>query len=796
MNIFTKTFFLIACMGLLAGGLQAQDTTPHKKVTLRVFGLSIANPTARDSAEWNVVQVFRKRFPWIELESAQGIRVEGVGDEVGPLMMIAGGIAPDVLRLNFHMMDGYVRQGFLYPLDEFIDKERAKNPAAFNNRLLPSIEKAVKRKNPDGSTHYYAMPTKLLFTGLYYNKALFEKAGLPMRAPLDWKELEEFCRKIQASTPGAYGLVLLKGGQASWHLMNFLWSAGGDVVKEVKPGEWTAVFNSPQAAEGYEFYYKLVEEKLATRLDEQFVSLSDPHTEEKTGMIFGYIGDVLSRDPNKWSFGPVPTGPTGLRGAEVNANLYGMFSGVKDPELRQAAWEFINFMGSDEAQRIRVQSLIDVGSASTVNPLDLKRFGFSEYLQLTQPGLVEDFTEAVKTAQPEPYGKGCDVAYVEMTYPLDEILHSPEIATAWKDGNKKEVRAEIQKILDRAVAITNERMIGYIAPQEMRKRRIVATIVVSAIVLFFLIVGFFIIRTFQAVGAATARTRGKQIYLAWLILLPALLLMAMWSYFPLLRGIVIAVLDYQLVLKSTFVGIDNFAIVLFDSRFWESLVATVHYAAWMLTIGFFTPIGLAYLLHITPRGTIIYRTVYYIPALLTGTAVFVLWKNFFSPTGLMNTFLNLVHIPLKVDWTDDPALAMISCVLPTVWASAGPGCLIYLAALKTIPEEQFEAAEIDGAGFFAKTRDIIYPALKPLILINLIGAFIVVFQTSQNILLMTAGGPNRATEVTSLKIFYEAFFRLQFGTSTAMAWIIGSILVGFSIIQLRRLSQMEFKTAK
>ena len=134
-------------------------------------------------------------------------------------------------------------------------------------------------------------------------------------------------------------------------------------------------------------------------------------------------------------------------------------------------------------------------------------------------------------------------------------------------------------------------------------------------------------------------------------------------------------------------------------------------------------------------------------------------------------------------------------MLPGVWAGAGPGCLIYLAALKTIPEEQFEASEIDGAGFFNKTIHIVIPALMPLIVINFVGAVMAAFQASQNILIMTAGGPNGLTEVAALRIFYEAFMFLHFGPATAMAWILGSLLVGFALVQLKRLSRMEFKSS-
>jgi ABC-type sugar transport system permease subunit len=254
-----------------------------------------------------------------------------------------------------------------------------------------------------------------------------------------------------------------------------------------------------------------------------------------------------------------------------------------------------------------------------------------------------------------------------------------------------------------------------------------------------------------------------------------------------------ALLDYQLLLESTFVGIDNFANVLYDLRFWKSLLATVHFAFWLLTLGFFAPILLAYLLHIAPKQKLLFRTLYYLPSLLSGAALYVLWKQFFSRNGMVNELLALVGINVQRAWPDDPVLAMLSCVIPTVWAASGPGCLIYLAALKTIPEEQFEAAEIDGASFFSKTVHIVFPGLKPLIIINFVGAVAGAFHSSQNILIMTGGGPNGATEVASLRLFYEAFMFLNFGPATAMAWILGAMLIGFTLIQLRRLSRMEFK---
>jgi len=126
------------------------------------------------------------------------------------------------------------------------------------------------------------------------------------------------------------------------------------------------------------------------------------------------------------------------------------------------------------------------------------------------------------------------------------------------------------------------------------------------------------------------------------------------------------------------------------------------------------------------------------------------------------------------------------------WAGAGSACLVYLAALKGIDDEVYEAAEIDGAGIWSKVFHITLPSLKPLLIINFVGAFIGAFHGMGNILVMTGGGAN--TETAGLHIFYKAFIFLQFGPATAMAWVLAFLLIGFTVYQLRILANLEFKT--
>lgn len=780
---------------LFLGLLPFVQISASESVVIRVAGLPSASSTnPADIAEYRVLQAFKKKYPHIEVRPAIGLQIEGLGAEITPLMMIAGGISPDVLYVNFRKIDSYVRQGFLYPLDTFIAEQEANDPLWLKKRVFPQVEPVIRRIGPDGGEHIYAIPIQYSVMGLYYNRPLFRRAGLPMRAPKDWDELIEFSKKIMALDPKYHGLFLNTGQLASWNLMNFLWSSGAQAVEEVSPNEWRAVFNSEEAVTAFEFYYRLAEaEKLAVR--GSMSQMLSSGAMRNVGMQFAYIGSTITLDPNIWGFGAVPTGPSGIRGSEINARMMGIFSGVKDPAKRRAAWDLINFLSSDEVQRIRTDTLIEMGLVNQINPVDLRKYGYESFLGLSEEGLEEEIIKATEAAQPEPYGKNCNLVYIELTYPLDQILLSSTVAQAWKRGNREGVRQEIARILDESVSKTNERMLGVVPPEIMHIRRIVAWVLVVGLLVGFGFVGKEMLRTFSQVGKATTKVRGVQKYYAWGLLLIPILLTLTWQYIPLARGAGMALLDYQLILKSTFVGIDNFANVLFDARFWNSMGATLHFAFWFLTVGFATPILLAFLLHLTPRHRLIFRTIYYLPALLSGAALFVLWRQFLSADGLINNMLGMIGITITRSWSEDPMLAMLSCVLPAVWAGAGPGCLIYLAALKTIPEEQFEAAEIDGAGFWRKTQNIVIPGLKPLIIINFIGAVTAAFQSSQNVLIMTGGGPNGATEVAALRIFYEAFMFLNFGPATAMAWILGAMLIGFTLIQLRRLSQMEFRTA-
>jgi len=158
--------------------------------------------------------------------------------------------------------------------------------------------------------------------------------------------------------------------------------------------------------------------------------------------------------------------------------------------------------------------------------------------------------------------------------------------------------------------------------------------------------------------------------------------------------------------------------------------------------------------------------------------------------------IGLVTEKEPFQFLNSPRWAMLCIIIPGIWAHAGPGCIIYLAALKVVPEDLYEAVAVDGGNWWHKLRMVTFPALAPLIVINFIGAFIHAWQAMQNIFVLTGGGPLNATRVIGIEIWYNAFIYLRFGYSTSMAWILASLLIGFTVMQMRMFSKVEFKTAQ
>jgi multiple sugar transport system permease protein len=290
--------------------------------------------------------------------------------------------------------------------------------------------------------------------------------------------------------------------------------------------------------------------------------------------------------------------------------------------------------------------------------------------------------------------------------------------------------------------------------------------------------------------------KGFRRFLPWIFLAPAIISVAIWSYYPLFKGAMMAFQDYRIVGGATWTGLDNFIQVATDPGFWKAWGRTLQYVVLVILLGFTTPVFLAVLLTEIPKGKIFFRMVYFLPHLTSALVIMLLWKLMFDPTenGMLNQILAIFGIA-RQSWLQDPSMAMTCCILPGVWAGADMASLIYIAALGSLPPDYYEAAAIDGAGIFARFRHITIPQLMPLMVINFVGAFIAAFQGMGSIFLLTFGGPGDATNVLSLAIWKEAYNNLRFSTATTMAWFLGVALIGLSYLQIRYLRRVEFRSA-
>lgn len=787
----------------------------NKPVILKVFELPDPRHTdAYSKANLAVVQAFKEKYPHIELRAFSGIRIEGMEMDSGPLLAIAGGVAPDVIYVNFRQSDTYIRKNLLYPLDEFIAKE---DPSLLALRVEKPVWQVIKRrKSGDDKEHIWALPYESLVRVLMYRKDMFRVAGLdPEKPPRNWDEFIQFARILSNPSQGTYGTMFAIGTQSSYDWLPLLWAAGGDAVMfDAKTKQWRATFASDAGVQAMEYYLKLATERWqdAKGGAQRGYAMRDGEwgqmwSDGKIGMRMDYLSqqNMGGRyDPNLYGFAPAPAGPSGHGGSEINCRMMGIFSGAgldnngglgdRDPiAVREAAWEYIRFYDSEEARKIRLKVMIENGYGRLQNPVYLQRYGYEDYLRYAPQGWLETFEKAMSEGKPEPFGENCQKVYEYMTFPL-EMLVSMELAGKLPKDSLLRKR-EIYKVLQSAQERTNKEMIGTVNKVEQLKRERLAGVVAGLIIFVF---GYSIWRVFKILKPQlSVSKRMSTSARTWTILLlaPAVISIFMWKYVPLISGSLMAVQDYHLVGSSPYIGLANFADMLFDGSWWASVARTLYYMALSLGFGFISPIILAILLQEVSRAKMLYRVLFYLPAVISGVIVIYLWKLLYNPgdMGAFNQILNFFGLPKSL-WIQDQRLAMLCVVLPAVWAGLGPGSLIYLAALKCIPNELYEAAEIDGAGFVKKIRHIVFPSLKSLIIVQLIAAFIVAAQSSDFILIMTFGGPNEATRVADLMIFEKAYLYLNFGLATTMAWMLSLLLMGFTVMQIKYISRMEFRT--
>lgn len=257
---------------------------------------------------------------------------------------------------------------------------------------------------------------------------------------------------------------------------------------------------------------------------------------------------------------------------------------------------------------------------------------------------------------------------------------------------------------------------------------------------------------------------------------------------PILFSLFGSFTNYDVTSRFDFIGLSNY-IRMFtnDDLFWTSLYNTFFYVLISVPLTTAGAVLLGVLLNQNVPGMRIFRTVFYLPAILSGVGVYLLWMQLLSPdTGLINTMLSWIGIDGPA-WLSDPDWTKPSLILMKLW-SLGGGMLLYLASLQGVPKSLYEAAEMDGANVFHRFRNITLPMITPVIFFDLVTSLIGGFQVFQEAYVMTDsgnGGPANSLVFFNLHMWNKAFEAFDMGYAMAMSWVLFVIIFILTLINLK-----------
>lgn len=271
------------------------------------------------------------------------------------------------------------------------------------------------------------------------------------------------------------------------------------------------------------------------------------------------------------------------------------------------------------------------------------------------------------------------------------------------------------------------------------------------------------------------------------LIAPSIVILFVFTILPILGGLALSFTRFDLARPPQWVGLANYVEIFSDDLFWRAAVNTLYFTAGTLIPGLALALSLALIATRRVPGVGIFRTIFYLPGLSSSIAVSVLWLYLFSTDGLVNGVLHSVGIP-RVGWFTDPAWAMPTIILNSLWIGAGGTMLVYIAGLNGIPQTYYEAAWMDGATRLQTFRYITLPLLQPTTFLLFVTHMLGSFQVFAQILVMTEGGPAWSTTTIVHQIYINAFLKARFGYAGAQAVGLLLFLAGLTYLSFRSIS--------
>ncbi|WP_018664479.1 carbohydrate ABC transporter permease [Heyndrickxia acidiproducens] len=282
------------------------------------------------------------------------------------------------------------------------------------------------------------------------------------------------------------------------------------------------------------------------------------------------------------------------------------------------------------------------------------------------------------------------------------------------------------------------------------------------------------------------RKKTSDVLSGWLFLLPSLLLLGVFVFYPMIRTVFLSFYLTDFAGNPVvFAGLNNFKELLVSDDYLQSMLHTVYFVAGTVSATIFISLALALLANEKLKGIGFFRTIFASTMGISVSVASVFWMFLFNPSiGIMNRLMERLHLP-AVDWLTDPHWALFSISLSTVWMNIGLSFLILLGGLQSIDRSLYESAQLQGIPYMKQIRRITLPLLSPTLFFVVIVSVIQAFQTFGQIDMLTKGGPSNETNLLVYSIYQDAFVNHQFGTASAEAVTLALIISALTVLQFK-----------
>ena len=720
------------------------------KITLRVANWAGAQEL---KLERRIAAEFMKNHPNIRVE----VETIPSGYKEKILTEIAAGNPPDVFLLDATIIPTFLNQHVLVNLMPYVQKYGVDLSVYFPNVL------AIARRD----SALFALPKDFTPMVMYYNKRLFDRAGLPYPSPnWTWENYRTLAQKLTRDFDHD-GRIDQFGTTFSDRLylwIPWVWSNGGDVLSP-DGSRATGYFNAPQTEKALQFLINLRVRDHVAPFGEYLSAVGG------TGGLF-YTGRIAMIESGHWwiptlkkylhlgkmSIGVAPL-PTPEGGKHVTVMYESGWCVPKASRFREDAVKLAVFLAGEKAARIRsasgiaIPGIIQVAREQVKNdPFGIEQIFFEEvhYARMPWGSVVEPFSQIEAIAKDA----------------VDEVLIGKQAIHPTFTRAARKMDA----------TLTRSRRMHAPAPAHMGQATVLKFLLGTLLFLLLLILGHI------------SFTRGKarrSLLEGYFFLAPSLLHLIVFIAVPLIFSLYLSLHQWNVISPSKpFVGFGNFRALFHDALFWKAMKNTAVYTL-QVPIGMAAALFVAILMNQRLRGIHFFRTIFFLPSVSSFVAVALVWQWLYQPQyGLVNFLLKQIGFG-PVPWLSSPKTALLSIMIMTIWMGIGYQMVIFLAGLQGIPDYLYEAALMDGASPWQRFRSITLPLLKPTTFFVLITSVIGSFQVFTSVYVMTQGGPNHATDVVVYHIYQNAWEYLRMGYASAMSWVLFLVILIVTLVQFR-----------